>query len=181
MKKRVVVPLLIGVLLLTVSVSVYFIFRHRAIPEAAQPVDVNAMFLNNPVVLSPDAANLGRVIRGTVLEEKFAENQLWISTQLNWPESQPTMNIVYELMPTSEFLCWQDGFTTGDGSYALYSDTIFLLSDDRKLQEATQTILTKDEAATKLNPGTPVVIALNEAYHQNGINKAFQIAIVGCQ
>lgn len=145
--------------------------------------DVQTRFLQSGLdVSTPDALALSRVVRGYIDSQNLAESSSFVlSTQINWPEEQPQRLIPFLITPTTEYLCWGEGLQHPDGTYARYTETIFMLDDTHKLFAEGQQSLTQEQAAELLQDGTPVILALQQGYVNNQVNKVFQIAIIGCQ
>lgn len=192
MRKKLLVPIIVGVVLLVVIIVAFLAFRLnnqylvRSTPTSdivVEQGDVQTRFLENGTdTATPDSLQLSRIVRGYIDSTNLSgDSSLVLSTQLNWPDQEPQRPIPFRVTENTEYLCWSEGFQPEGGPYATYQETVFLLDDNHKLSEANQKPLTVQEAEEALQKGTPVILALQKGYVNSQVNNIFQIAIIGCQ
>ncbi len=187
MKRRSSVALVIGLILLVVVITVYFLFRLNVQKQELRSTENDtgpmlAQFAGNGLDTQyPDSAALNRLVRGYINNLQFETDVFSLTTLVNWPENYPQLTLSFKVTPTTEYLCWGQDFVAADGTTTPYEQTLFLLTDNNKLFAEGQQILTKDEAEVALQSGTPVILALNKNYDSSETNTVFQIAIIGCQ
>lgn len=173
---------LIGVVLIVVTVSTVFLLSRRQNQNQFKvPADlraVQAQFTNKKDT-SPDAPQLNRLVRGSVTQVSGLE--LTLATLVNWPDKTAKKDIIFTLTDRTEYLCWP---TTMNG--AKIEDSVFLLTEQTKLQLQGEKYLTKDQAVELLNKQhSSAILALQKMYveapgHPEA-NQVFQVAVIGCQ
>jgi hypothetical protein len=174
------------VILLVVFFSIWYLFLQRPSSlrnSSTQTVEISGAFAGSEAVAeSADGLTLSRVVRGyfdSWTDPK--DSQIFINAQANWPNEEPQLRQVFTLQPQTEYICWPSSFTTPDGTQALVKDTVYLVDMNSKLYLEGQKRVSYEEAMQQFTQGSPVIIALQEAYAANKNNIAFQVVMVGCQ